>query len=194
MNELSAERILDAALELAESSSWERMHLHALANRLNITLDHIRRYFPQKDDLVEAWFDRADAAVLQFTPSIEFLRLAESDRLERVMMIWFDQLASHHRITRQMMAYKLEFGHLHLQIQGILRVSRTVQWFREAARLESTGLRRICGEAVLSSIYLLTFAYWLTDASAGQENSRALLRRHLQRTERISRIADLLEV
>ncbi len=194
MNEQSADLILDTALDLAESSSWEKMHLYELSNRLNITLDQIRRYFPQKDDLVEAWFDRADSAVLQFAPSTEFLRLAESDRLERVMMIWFDQLASHHRITRQMMAYKLEFGHLHLQVQGILRVSRTVQWFREAARLESTGLRRICGEAVLSSIYLRTFAYWLIDDSASQEKSRMFLRRHLMRAGRISQITGWLEI
>ncbi|MGH8548990.1 MAG: hypothetical protein ACRERU_10395 [Methylococcales bacterium] len=193
MNEITADLILDTALELAESSSWERLHLYRLASRLNITLDQIRQYFPQKDDLVEAWFDRADAAVLEFNPSGEFLSLAKSDLLEHVMMLWLDRLSSHHRITRQMMAYTLEFGHLHLQVQGILRVSRTVQWFREAARLETTGLCRIVGETVLTSIYLLTFAYWLTDDSRGQQNTRAFLKKHLKRTQRLSRMAVLLE-
>jgi hypothetical protein len=193
MNEITADLILDTALEMAESASWERLHLYQLASRLNISLDRIRQTFPQKDDLVEAWFDRADSAVLKFTPSGEFLGLAKSDRLERVIMIWFDQLSSHHRITRQMMAYKLEFGHLHLQVQGILRVSRTVQWFREAARLESTGLCRILSETGLTGIYLLAFAYWLTDDSTGQENTRAFLRRRLQRAEKVSRIAVFLE-
>jgi ubiquinone biosynthesis protein COQ9 len=194
MNEISADLILDTALELAESSSWEKLHLYRIASRLDISLDQIRRYFPQKDDLVEAWFDRADSAVLQFNPSSEFLGLAESDRLEHVIMIWFDRLSFHHRITRQMMAYKLEFGHLHLQVQGIMRVSRTVQWFREAARLETTGLCRILGETVVTSIYLLTFVYWVNDVSPGQVKTRAFLRRHLKRAERISRVAVLHEV
>ncbi|MGR9107725.1 MAG: TetR/AcrR family transcriptional regulator, partial [Gammaproteobacteria bacterium] len=62
MNEISKDLILDTALQMAESSSWERLHLYDLARRLDITLDQVREYFPQKDDLVEAWFDRADAA------------------------------------------------------------------------------------------------------------------------------------
>ena len=40
-------------------------------------------------------------------------------------------------ITRGMLAYKLEPGHLHLQLPGLVRVSRTVQWFREAAGEEA---------------------------------------------------------
>ena len=47
------DRILDNALEQAEASSWEQLHLHAAAEALNITLDEIRQYFPQKADLVE---------------------------------------------------------------------------------------------------------------------------------------------
>ncbi|MCI0653054.1 MAG: hypothetical protein L0Y39_01055, partial [Methylococcaceae bacterium] len=166
---------------------------YQLASRLNITLDRIRRYFPQKDDLVEAWFDRADSSLLEFSPGSEFLSLSKGERLEHVMMIWFDRLSSHHRITRQMMAYKLEFGHLHLQVQGLMRVSRTVQWFREAARLETTGLCRILGETLLTGIYLLTFAYWLTDDSREQQKTRAFLQGHLKRAQRLSRIAVLFE-
>jgi ubiquinone biosynthesis protein COQ9 len=194
MNEISRDLILDTALEMAEASSWEKLHLYRIASRLNITLDQIREYFPQKDDLVEAWFDRADSAVLRFTPSSEFLGLPKSDRLERVIMIWFDQLARHHRLTRQMLAYKLEFGHIHLQLQGITRISRTVQWFREAARLETTGLCRILGETVVTSIYLATFVYWINDVSPAQQKTRAFLRKHLKRAERISRVAVLGEV
>ena len=69
------DRILDKALEQAEASSWERLRLHAVAETLNITLDEIRQYFPQKDDLVEAWFDRADRALLSAAHSKDFLDL-----------------------------------------------------------------------------------------------------------------------
>ncbi|MGR9074240.1 MAG: TetR/AcrR family transcriptional regulator, partial [Gammaproteobacteria bacterium] len=134
-----ADQILDAALSLAESSTWENLHLYAVAQKLGIGLDRIRQFYPQKDDLVEAWFDRADSAVLNIEPSPHFLNLAVRERLHRVIMTWFEALAPHHRLTGEMLLYKLEFGHIHLQALGVMRISRTVQWFREAARIDTTG-------------------------------------------------------
>lgn len=78
-----------------------------------------------------------------------------------------------------MLRYKFEFGHIHLQTAGVLRVSRTVQWLREAAALQATGTRRIAQEVTLTGIYLATFGYWLNDSSGGQRKTRALLRRQL---------------
>ena len=52
------------ALVQAESSSWEAVILHDTAENLDISLKDVRRVYPQKDGLVEAWFDRADQAVL----------------------------------------------------------------------------------------------------------------------------------
>ncbi|TCK18707.1 TetR family transcriptional regulator [Thiogranum longum] len=156
-----ADRILDKALELGEASSWEAVHLHDIAEQLDITLDDIRRHYPQKDDLVEAWFDRADQAVLREPASEAFLGLPERERFQRVVTRWLDALAPHRRLTRQMLAYKLEFGHIHLQVPGLMRISRTVQWFREAACLDTTGIQRILEESTLTAMYLKTFARWL---------------------------------
>ncbi len=157
------DRILDKALELGEASSWEEVHLHDIADELDITLDEIRQHFSQKDDLVEAWFDRADQAVLRTCASEEYLTLPDRERFQRVMMVWLDALASHRSLTRGMLAYKLEFGHVHLQVLGLMRISRTVQWFREVARLDATGIQRILEESALTAIYLTTFARWLYD-------------------------------
>jgi ubiquinone biosynthesis protein COQ9 len=188
MNQPLAERILDSALNLAEESSWEAMHLYEIAEALDITLDQIRRHYPQKDDLVEAWFDRADRAILQMTPSPEFIQWPEVDRLHYVIMTWFDALASHRWLTRQMLAYKLEFGHVHLQTLGIMRISRTVQWFREAARGESLDLKRIVEEIGTTAIYLMSFTRWLYDDSLGSEKTRSFLKRQLRRAERLEKL------
>ena len=169
------DRILDKALEQAEASSWEQLHLHAVAEALNITLDAIRQHFPQKDDLVEAWFDRADRALLSAPHPEEFLDLSLADRLHQVIVSWLDALAPHRRLTREMLAYKFEFGHVHLQALGIMRVSRTVQWFREAAHQDSTGLRRIIDESALTTIYLTAFARWLFDDSTDGHKSKEFL-------------------
>lgn len=180
------DHILDKALEQAEASSWEQLHLHAVADALNITLDEIRQYYPQKDDLVEAWFDRADRAMLGVEHSDAFLDLPLYERLQLVMVSWLDALAPHHRLTREMLVYKFELGHIHLQVLGVLRVSRTVQWFREAARHDSTGLQRIIDECALTTIYLTTFARWLFDDSEGQRRSKDVLGTALRQWQRVS--------
>jgi ubiquinone biosynthesis protein COQ9 len=175
------DRILDTALEQAEAASWERLHLHAVAEALNITLDEIRQQFPQKDDLVEAWFDRADRAMLAADRGAGFQDRPLHERLARVISDWLAALAPHRRLTRQMLAYKLEPGHVHLQALGIMRISRTVQWFREAAGQDSTGLQRILDETVLTTIYLTAFARWLFDDSGNSVRSRTFLDATLRR-------------
>ncbi|MES9927782.1 MAG: hypothetical protein ABW158_06660, partial [Candidatus Thiodiazotropha sp. 6PDIVS] len=59
-----AEQILDSAIRIAEGSSWESLRLHQIARDMDITLEVIQHFFRQKDDLVEAWYDRADRAML----------------------------------------------------------------------------------------------------------------------------------
>ena len=180
------DRILDKALEQAESSSWEQLHLHAVAAALNITLDEIRQFFPQKDDLVEAWFDRADRTLLSAGHSEGFLDLPLNERLQQVIVCWLDVLATHHRLTREMLAYKFEFGHIHLQTLGIMRISRTVQWFIEAACHDTTGLQRILDECALTTIYLTTFARWLFDDSTNNRKSKDFLNTTLRQWHKIS--------
>ncbi len=175
--------ILDTALSLAEQSSWEALRLHDVASALHISLDEIRQHYPQKDDLVEAWYDRADSAMLRSVADPGFLQLPMQERLHKVMMAWFDALAQHKKISSDMLLYKLEPGHVHLQVLGILRISRTVQWFREAAQQDATHLQRILEEIGLTSIYLMTFLYWINDRSENQRRTRTFLRDKLECAE-----------
>ncbi len=176
------QRILDSALKLAEERSWEEIRLSEVATDLDISLSEIQQHFRQKDDLVEAWFDRADQAILQL--SLEELgEMKLSDRLHRIIITWLDTLAEHKTVTREMLWYKLEPLHIHLQIQGLLRISRTVQWIQELAGLKAQYIRRIAEEIGLTSIYLCTFLYWLQDTSAEQKRTRNFLKRKLSHIE-----------
>ncbi len=190
INNPVSEEILDAALQMADAQSWEAIHLFDIAENLNMTLDQIRVYYPQKDDLVEAWFDRADRAILSIDPSEDFLNCSDSERLHFVIMTWLDALLPYHEVTREMLYYKLEFGHIHLQVLGVLRISRTVQWFREAARLNSTHLRRVVEEVGTTSIYLTIFSRWLFDDSQGTNNTRRFLDVLLKKAENCMDVYD----
>lgn len=173
--------ILDTAMQLAETTSWEMLHLHDIAAELNISLEKIRQCYPQKDDLVEAWYDRADARALQVTEDPEFLELSMSDRLHKIIMAWLDALAVHKTVSRDMLFYKMEPGHVHLQVLGLLRISRTVQWFREAVQQDSTHLQRIFDEIGLTAIYLMSFVYWMYDNSEHQTLTSKFLQLRLER-------------
>lgn len=179
-----AARILDAAIELAEQRSWESIRLHEVAAAAGISLDDIRRHFREKDELIDAWFDRADAAMLQLAAMPEMSQLPPRERLRRLMMGWLDALEPHRRVTRQMILSKCEPGHIHIQIPAIMRISRTVQWMREAALLQDSYLRRAIAETVTTSIYLATFVCWLTEDTVGSQRAARLLDRLLSGAER----------
>jgi len=175
------DRILDTALEQAEASSWEELNLHNVAAALQIRMDEILSRFSGKDDLAEAWFDRGDRAMLRADRGSDFPNRAAQERLQAVICDWLDALGTHRRLTREMLAYKLEPGHVHLQALGIMRISRTVQWFREAALQNSTGLQRILDETALTAIYLSTFGRWLFEDSGDGRESKAFLAWALRR-------------
>ncbi len=181
------DKIVDAAIELGEQRSWEAVRLHDVAAALGITLDEVRRYFREKEDVVDAWFDRADSAMLKEAEAPDFLDLTPRQRLHRLIMTWLGALAPHRKVTRQIIYGKLEPGHIHIQIPGLMRISRTVQWMREAARRDATYVRRALEETGLTTIYLMTFFYWMNDDSSGSASTSRFLDGCLSMAERLDR-------
>ncbi len=151
------DKIVDTALELGEQKSWEAVRLHDVAAALGITLDDVRGYFREKEDVVDTWFDRADSAMLKESEAPDFLNLTPRQRLHRLITTWLVALAPHRKTTKQMIYGKLEPGHIHIQIPGLMHISRTVQWMREAADRDATYVRRALEETGLTTIYLMTF-------------------------------------
>lgn len=172
--------ILDTALQLADACGWERLHLFDVATALDIGLDAIAHHYRDKDDLVEAWFDRADLALLAHASNPDLHKLNAEQRLESCLLAWLDSLATHRAVTGQMLLYKLEPGHIHLQVLGLMRISRTVQWWREAAGRQSLHLHRIAEETLLTAAYLRSFIHWLRHPDEDAATFRAYLRRQLR--------------
>jgi ubiquinone biosynthesis protein COQ9 len=181
--------IVDAAITLAEAGSWEAVRLYDVAEALGITLDEIRLHFAEKEDVVDAWFDRADSAMLKAAQMPELGRLSPRERVHLLVMAWLDALSAHRKVTRQMIVGKLEPGHLHIQIPGLMRVSRTVQWIREAAHRDATFVHRAIEETALTTIYLMTFAHWMTDESPRSRSTTRFLDRLLALAEAGERFA-----
>lgn len=178
-------RIVLGALRLAQAAGgWDPVHLHAVAREAGVTMEELHRHFPDKDSITEGLFDLADAALTAAGREERWHRLALRERLFTSLMAWLDTLAPHRRIVVDMLGYKLHPEHVHLQVLGVARISRTVQWWREVGLSPTTGWRRELEEAVLTTIYLTIFARWMGDSSPGTERTRRQLRRALALAER----------
>jgi AcrR family transcriptional regulator len=175
--------LVECALKIGEKHSWEAVRLYDVAIAAGATLDDVRAHFREKEDLVDAWFDRADAMMLQDAAAPDFLRLVPRARLHRVIMVWLDALEPHRKVTREMILAKCEPGHIHIQVPAVMRISRTVQWMREAAHRDATYIHRALEESVLTSIYLATFVFWMGDTSPGSSRTRRFLKGKLAMAE-----------
>lgn len=171
--------IVDTALTLAQENGWESVRLHQVAEALHIPLDEIRLHFREKEEIIDAWFDHADAAMLQAREAEGFAQVTTREKLHLLIMKWLAALQPHRRVTRQMIVGKLEPGHIHYQAQGLLRVSRTVQWLREAAGISSTLPWRALEESALTAIYLATFTKWMFDESEKSQSTSHFLQESL---------------
>ena len=183
------DRIVDTALELAEESSWEAVRLHHIAGKLKVDLEQIRREFNEKERIVDAWFDRADQAMLERVQDLG----PDSERqhwIQVAVMTWLQTLSEHRKPTRQMIFNKFEPGHLHYQVDGAMRVSRTVQWIREAVGFEDSLPWRAFSETGLTAIFLATFFYWMFDESQDSTTTRAFLEKRLRDAAPIAEFFD----
>lgn len=175
-----SDRILDAALGRSAYVGWDALHLHQLADDVGIGLVELARHYPDKHSLGQALFDRADQKLLECAGCPGWRAKPTGERLALSLSAWFEVLTPHRAQVRQILGYQLQPEHLHLQVQGTLRISHTVQCWREASGLRAVGARREALEAGLTAIYLATVARWLADRSQGGANTRRWLAWQLQ--------------
>ncbi len=177
------DRILEAALDLAEETGWDNVRLHDIADRLGISMADLLLHFRDLDGVADARFAKAWRAMLAPPPE-GFDALPARERLFLLMMRWFDALAPRREVTAQMIRTKLYPSHPHHWVPMIFNLSRTVQWWRDAAGLKARGRRRQLEEVGLTALLLATLRVWLNDESENQTRTRDSLRHRLARADR----------
>ncbi|HET7062447.1 MAG TPA: TetR/AcrR family transcriptional regulator [Nitrosospira sp.] len=185
------DQIIDTAVELGERTSWEAVRLHDVATGLGITLDDLRAHFQKKDNIVDAWFERADRIMLKAAQACDFPYLAPRERLHRLIMTWLGAFYPYQKTTRQMVYGRLEPGHLQAQAAGLMRVGRTVEWMREAAMHKMPHIPRLLEDSGLAAIYLAAFFRWMTDNSPGSVNTSRFLEGCLLVADKFGRMIQL---
>jgi AcrR family transcriptional regulator len=184
----TTDQIVNTAVELGERKSWEAVRLHDVAAALGITLEEVRAHFQKKDDIVDAWFERADSTMLKGAQAPDFPYLTTRQRLHRLVMTWLGAFHPYRKTTRQMIYGKLEPGHIQAQAAGLMRISRTVEWMHEAAVREATYIRRALEDSALAAIYLAVFFYWMNDDSPGSARTSRFLEGCLLVADKLGRL------
>ena len=177
------QRIVDAALDLAEETGWDAVRLREVAARLSVPLTEVLAQYRDLDAVANAWFRRAWVAMLAPAPE-GFAARPARERLHFVMLRWFDALAGHREATGQILAAKLYPSHPHHWVPLVFNLSRSIHWLREAALLDAVGRRRQMEEVGLSALFLMTLAVWLRDETPGQARTRDVLRHRLADADR----------
>ena len=180
----SGEKILEAALALAEQEGWSNLRLRKLAAELGISLAELQAHYRDADAIADAWFRRGWTAMLAPAPE-GFAEQPAVERLELILLRWFDALAVQRRVTAEMLAGKLYPSHPHHWVPMVFNLSRTIHWLRDAAGLDAGGRRRQLEEVGLTLLFLATLRDWIRDESPEQERTRAALRRRLRGGDRL---------
>jgi AcrR family transcriptional regulator len=161
MNQDLADRIVDAAIELAQERGWDHVRLYLVAERLGIGLDEIGRHFRDLDAIANAWFGRARSALLRTPPAA--LAGRPPERLYVAITTWLEALAAHRAVTIQMLDAKLYPSHPHHWVPMMFDLSRLVHDVLDVARIASTGRRRQLAEVGITAVFLATLRDWRRD-------------------------------
>jgi AcrR family transcriptional regulator len=183
------ELVVDAALAIAAEEGWERLRLHAVADRTGLPLAEIGRRFRDVDAVANAWFGQARHALLAMGVD-ELAGRAADERVALALGVWLDSLAPHRRLAGEVLRHKLHPSHPHHWVPMVFDLSRLVHDLLDVARVAGSGRLRQAQEVGLTAIALLTLADWLRDDSPAQERSKRRLGRRLAIAGRLARWLD----
>ena len=176
------QRILEVTLAQADEVGWDQVRLRRVAEGLGITLPELRSHYRDLDAVADAWFERALDAMLAHTEA-GFADLPARERIYLVMIRWFEAQRHERAVVGQMLATKLYPSHPHHWVPMIFRLSRLIQWVRDAAGLDAGGKRRQVEEVGLTLLFLAALRVWLGDETDDLEITRRFLRRRLSEAD-----------
>jgi AcrR family transcriptional regulator len=184
---VTPDAIVDATLAEAELVGWADLRLFDVAARMNVPLAELRLHFRDLDAVADAWLARGERAMLAVGEEPGFAELPPPERIARSILAFLDALAAHRKVSGQIFRAKLYFGHPHHNLALLFWVSRTVQWWREAAQLRGDDRRRRVEEIGLSALFVATLVFWVADDSEGQERTRRFLDKRLNEADALMR-------
>lgn len=173
----AADRLVDAALRLAERQGWRRTGLGAIAAEAGLPLDEAHAACPSKLALLARFHRRIDRAALAGTSAADE---PPRDRLFDALMRRFDALAPHREALRAILRDSMADPAALLGLPALLR---SMGWMLERAGVSAAGWRGRCRAKLLTGLYLSVLRVFLDDDSADLARTMAALDRRLRAME-----------
>jgi AcrR family transcriptional regulator len=172
------DRLIDAALTLAERQGWRRTGLAEIAAEAGLPLDQAYAACPTKLGLLARFHRRIDRAAL--AGAVEAGE-ASRDRLFDTLMRRFDALAPHRGALRSMLRDSLGDP---AALLGLPALVCSMGWMLERAGLSAAGWRGRMRAHLLAGLYMSVLRVFLEDDSADLAKTMAALDRGLRGAER----------
>ena len=177
------DRIIAAALRLAETGGWRDLSLGEIAAEAHVPLIEFRKEFQSKGQILAAFSRTIDLAVLEKfpAPGPDVAR----DRLFDVLLTRFELMQPYKAAIRRIRDdVGSSVGESLAQMRPALK---SQYWMLAAAGISGeggTGFLRVQG---LLSVYARVFSIWLDDDDPGMARTMAALDRRLRRGESLIR-------
>jgi AcrR family transcriptional regulator len=176
------QKIIDAALRLAESDGWRGLSLDRIANGAGVPLAEFRKQFSSKADILAAFSRLLDDKILaQVTPADT--GISPRDRLFDVLMTRFELMGPYKGALKRIRDdLRLDLGQGAAQL---CTTARSLYWMMVAAGIDAEGGRGAIRLPGLITVHGRVFDIWLDDDDPGLARTMAALDSRLRRGERI---------
>lgn len=179
-NKSNREKIITAALALAESDGWSGLSMAHVATTAKLKPAEVLSEFPSKPGLLWGILESIDNIVLAEKRNADE---PARDSLFDVLMSRFDALNAHKGAIKA-----IARGVPRDPLTSLLSAPRfmmSMAWMLEAAGISSAGLKGLIRTKGLALIYLNAARVWLRDDSPDMSKTMAALDTGLRRAERV---------
>lgn len=175
------DRIIDAALSLAETKGWTRTSLADIAEEAGIGLAELYPRFRSKGAIYEAFVQRIDRATLEGAEAGAKEDGSIRDRLFELFMRRFDALQPNKGAVAAIVR-EAPLNPLSALCAGG-RLLRSMLWIASVAGVPTGGPLGPLRVKALAAIYLYAMRAWLRDESEDHAKTMAALDQALSRAE-----------
>ncbi len=179
------DRVIDAALALAEGQSWRSLTLADIAGEAGLSLGELYGLFPSKAAILSAFVRRIDRATMA---GVDFATDDDAgirDRLFDIFMRRFDALAPYKGALSSLLA-DLPRDPMSLLCSGT-QLLHSIAWMAAAAGVQTGGLLGPLRVKALAGIYAYVMRVWLSDEGEDNAKTMAALDRALKQAEMFAR-------
>jgi len=174
------QKIIDAALKLAENREWPEIAIAEIAGAAKVSLAQVRAEFSGKSAILKAFMAQIDQAVLE--QAAEDVGEEEPrDRLFEIVMLRLEALEPYKPALKNIIPQLKRHPGLALDLSGSIICS--ARWMLVAAGLETQGAAAFIRTRGLALVIGKTLDVWLKDDDAGLAKTMAELDRQLRRGE-----------